>query len=170
MRRNVWLEINASPERLDLTAPLVRAAKARGREVHHLDRRASSQASGQHALRRHHGAARMARGRRHSEYAAAGRSSRRRSKPNETNLFHRSHTDTYFSRDRGPRASIPDGFEIKRAIVQHGGSAVMMPIDDARRILLVRQYRLPARQLPVGTAGRHAWTKAKRRCRPPSAS
>jgi DNA polymerase (family 10) len=29
-RRKVWLEINASPERLDLTASLIRAAKARG--------------------------------------------------------------------------------------------------------------------------------------------
>ena len=48
----------------------------------------------------------------------------------------------------------PDGFEIKRAIVQHGGSAVMMPIDERRRVLLVRQYRLPARrymwELPAG--------------------
>jgi len=48
----------------------------------------------------------------------------------------------------------PDGFKIKRAIVQHGGSAVMMPIDDRRRVLLVRQYRLPARrfmwELPAG--------------------
>jgi ADP-ribose pyrophosphatase len=41
----------------------------------------------------------------------------------------------------------PDGFEIRRAIVQHGGSAVMMPVDDDGRILLVRQYRLPARRL-----------------------
>jgi ADP-ribose pyrophosphatase len=52
------------------------------------------------------------------------------------------------------RALDPDGFEIKRAIVQHGGSAVMMPVDDRRRILLVRQYRLPARrylwELPAG--------------------
>ncbi len=40
----------------------------------------------------------------------------------------------------------PDGFEIKRAIVRHGGSAVIMPFDDKGRILLVRQYRLPARQ------------------------
>jgi len=48
----------------------------------------------------------------------------------------------------------PDGFEIKRAIVQHGGSAVVMPVDDKKRILLVRQYRLPARrylwELPAG--------------------
>lgn len=48
----------------------------------------------------------------------------------------------------------PDGFEIKRAIVQHGGSAVMMPVDKKKRILLVRQYRLPAQQylweLPAG--------------------
>lgn len=48
----------------------------------------------------------------------------------------------------------PDGFEIKRAIVQHPGSAVVMPVDDRKRVLLVRQYRLPARQylweLPAG--------------------
>src|SRR5215467_2766142 len=48
----------------------------------------------------------------------------------------------------------PSGFEIERAIVQHRGSAVMMAVDDRRRILLVRQYRLPARQylweLPAG--------------------
>ena len=49
----------------------------------------------------------------------------------------------------------PSGFEIQRAIVQHRGSAVVMPVDDKKRILLVRQYRLPARQylweLPAGT-------------------
>ena len=48
----------------------------------------------------------------------------------------------------------PSGFEIKRAIVQHRGSAVMMAVDDRKQILLVRQYRLPARQylweLPAG--------------------
>jgi ADP-ribose pyrophosphatase len=48
----------------------------------------------------------------------------------------------------------PDGFEIKRAIVQHEGSAVVMPVDDQNRVLLVRQYRLPAKQylweLPAG--------------------
>jgi ADP-ribose pyrophosphatase len=52
------------------------------------------------------------------------------------------------------KAFDPDGFQIKRAIVQHGGSAVMMPVDDKKRILLVRQYRLPARafmwELPAG--------------------
>jgi ADP-ribose pyrophosphatase len=52
------------------------------------------------------------------------------------------------------RAFDPEGFEIKRAIVQHGGSAVVMPVDDRRRVLLVRQYRLPARrymwELPAG--------------------
>lgn len=46
------------------------------------------------------------------------------------------------------------GFEIKRSIVRHAGSAVMIAVDDKRRILLVRQYRLPARthlwELPAG--------------------
>jgi ADP-ribose pyrophosphatase len=48
----------------------------------------------------------------------------------------------------------PGGFEIKRAIVQHEGSAVVMPVDERGRVLLVRQYRLPARrylwELPAG--------------------
>lgn len=48
----------------------------------------------------------------------------------------------------------PGGFEIKRAIVRHSGSAVMMPVDDDGGILLVRQYRLPANgflwEIPAG--------------------
>src|SRR6516225_11807249 len=46
------------------------------------------------------------------------------------------------------------GFEIKRSVVRHAGSAVMMAIDEKKRILLVRQYRLPADaylwELPAG--------------------
>jgi ADP-ribose pyrophosphatase len=45
-------------------------------------------------------------------------------------------------------------FEIKRSVVRHGGSAVMQAEDEKRRILLVRQYRLPAAkylwELPAG--------------------
>ncbi|GIU75865.1 MAG: ADP-ribose pyrophosphatase [Bryobacteraceae bacterium] len=48
----------------------------------------------------------------------------------------------------------PAGFEIRRAIVRHRGSAVMMARDRRGRLLLVRQYRLPARaylwELPAG--------------------
>jgi ADP-ribose pyrophosphatase len=48
----------------------------------------------------------------------------------------------------------PDGFKIKRAIVKHGGSAVVMPVDKKNRILLVKQYRLPVEdylwELPAG--------------------
>jgi len=48
----------------------------------------------------------------------------------------------------------PDGFEITRAIVKHGGSAVVMPVDDRNRVMLVKQYRLPTFQymweLPAG--------------------
>jgi ADP-ribose pyrophosphatase len=47
------------------------------------------------------------------------------------------------------------GFTIKRAIVRHRGSAVMMAVDEKKRILLVRQFRLPADQymweLPAGS-------------------
>jgi ADP-ribose pyrophosphatase len=51
-------------------------------------------------------------------------------------------------------AVAPDGFEIRRSIVRHGGSAVMLAVDARGRVLLVRQYRLPARdslwELPAG--------------------
>jgi ADP-ribose pyrophosphatase len=51
-------------------------------------------------------------------------------------------------------ADAKTGFKIKRSIVRHPGSAVMMAVDDHRRILLVRQYRLPAGhymwELPAG--------------------
>jgi ADP-ribose pyrophosphatase len=53
------------------------------------------------------------------------------------------------------KAVDPDGFEIERFIVHHRGSAVMMAVDDRKRILLVRQYRLPAQrrlwELPAGS-------------------
>jgi len=52
------------------------------------------------------------------------------------------------------RALAPDGFEIRREIVHHPGSAVMLAVDEKQRVLLVRQYRLPARrylwELPAG--------------------
>jgi len=45
-------------------------------------------------------------------------------------------------------------FQIKRSVVRHVGSAVMMAVDDRKRVLLVRQYRLPAAkylwELPAG--------------------
>ena len=41
------------------------------------------------------------------------------------------------------------GWKIERSVVRHAGSAVMMAVDDKDRILLVRQYRLPA--------GRYMW-------------
>ena len=50
--------------------------------------------------------------------------------------------------------AIDGDFEIKRSIVRHLGSAVMMPVDAKRRVLLVRQLRVPAGkrlwELPAG--------------------
>ena len=53
-------------------------------------------------------------------------------------------------------------------MVRHLGSAVMMPVDEKNRILLVRQYRLPAGrflwELPAGKIddGENALQAAKR--------
>jgi ADP-ribose pyrophosphatase len=51
-------------------------------------------------------------------------------------------------------ATDPGGFHIERSIVRHGGSAVMMAVDEKNRVLLVRQFRLPAGkelwELPAG--------------------
>jgi ADP-ribose pyrophosphatase len=60
------------------------------------------------------------------------------------------------------------GFHIKRSVVRHAGSAVMLAVDDKKRILLVRQYRLPADkylwELPAGKvdAGEKPLQAAKR--------
>jgi ADP-ribose diphosphatase len=65
-------------------------------------------------------------------------------------------------------ASDPTGFHIKRAIVRHPGSAVVMPVDDQGRILLVRQFRLPANkylwETPAGKIdpGENAFQAAQR--------
>ncbi|MGC4053939.1 MAG: hypothetical protein QM757_33045 [Paludibaculum sp.] len=73
--------------------------------------------------------------------------------------------DTPIFRVTMDHALDPDGFEIKRAIVQHDGSAVIMPVDEKGRVLLVRQYRLPARKyLWELSAGR--LDRARLRCRP----
>ncbi len=48
----------------------------------------------------------------------------------------------------------PGGVEVRRAVVRHGPSAVMIPVDEEGRVLLVRQFRLPAGraiwELPAG--------------------
>jgi ADP-ribose diphosphatase len=65
----------------------------------------------------------------------------------------------------------PDGFEIHRNIVRHPGSAVMMPVDEKRGVLLVQQFRLPAQQelweLPAGRLdpGEDSLEAAKRELR-----
>lgn len=66
------------------------------------------------------------------------------------------------------KASDKTGFEIKRSVVRHVGSAVMMAVDEKKRVLLVRQYRLPAEknlwELPAGKldAGEKPLQAAKR--------
>ncbi len=60
------------------------------------------------------------------------------------------------------------GWKMKRSVVRHHGSAVMMAVDAKNRVLLVRQYRLPANQflweLPAGKLdeGETALQAAKR--------
>ena len=49
----------------------------------------------------------------------------------------------------------PDGHETKFEIIEHGGSVVIIPIDENGNVLLVRQYRHAAGgdllELPAGT-------------------
>jgi ADP-ribose diphosphatase len=50
---------------------------------------------------------------------------------------------------------MPDGHEAKFDIVEHGGSVIILPIDDHGNLLFVRQYRhaagLDLLELPAGT-------------------
>ncbi len=65
-------------------------------------------------------------------------------------------------------ATDPSGFHIKRAIIRHPGSAVVVPVDERGRVLLVRQFRLPAKQylweIPAGKIdeGENAFEAAQR--------
>lgn len=62
----------------------------------------------------------------------------------------------------------PAGNKIRRIMVEHGGSTVVMPQDEEGRVCLVRQYRYPAGQymweLPAGVIdpGETALQAAKR--------
>ncbi len=42
----------------------------------------------------------------------------------------------------------PDGSHIKRELIRHGGSAVIVPLLDQDHFVLVHQYRVPVRALP----------------------
>ena len=56
------------------------------------------------------------------------------------------------------------GFEIKRSVVRHNGSAVMMAVDDKDRILLVRQMYRSARPRNIcGNFRRARWMTARSR-------
>ena len=60
------------------------------------------------------------------------------------------------------------GWKLKRNVVRHPGSAVMMAVDADNRVMLVKQYRLPADrylwELPAGKIdeGETAFEAAKR--------
>lgn len=62
----------------------------------------------------------------------------------------------------------PGGIEVRRLVVRHGPSAVMIPVDEKGRVLLVRQFRLPAGraiwELPAGrvNAGERPLQAARR--------
>ena len=155
VRRGVWLEINASPERLDLHGTLIRTAKAKGAkftistDAHH------PKHLGQHALRRGHGAPRMAGTGRHSEYARRRRvRARHPSQIMKITSSKQVYDCGLFRVTEDVAVDPKTKFEIKRSVVRHIGSAVMMAVDDKKRVLLVRQYRLPAEkylwELPAG--------------------
>jgi ADP-ribose pyrophosphatase len=56
---------------------------------------------------------------------------------------------------RRDHLKIPDGRETKFEIIEHGGSVVIIPIDEHENMLLVRQYRHATGgdllELPAGT-------------------
>ncbi len=49
----------------------------------------------------------------------------------------------------------PSGMEVEREVVRHPGAAVLLPVTDDRRVILVRQFRYAAREIllevPAGT-------------------
>ena len=151
----MWLEINASPERLDLHGPLIRAAKAKGArftistDAHHPKHLAGMRYGVVTARRGWLGPADIMNTLPADQFAAALQ--HKTMKITESNEVY---TCKLFSVTEDKAVDPKTGFEIKRSVVRHAGSAVMMAMDDKKRILLVRQYRLPADEymweLPAG--------------------
>ena len=136
-----------------LSAPLLQGGESARGEVRDFDGRASSEAFGEHAVRGGDGAAGMAGGGGHFEYDDGGEIRGGDRESMKMISSEEKYKNSLF-RVTEDVAVNPDGFEIRRAIVQHDGSAVMMAVDEQERVLLVRQYRLPARkyiwELPAG--------------------
>ncbi len=134
---------------------LIRAAKAKGckfvisTDAHHPKHLANMQ------LRRAHGAARLAGGGRYSEHALRRRI--REGYSNKMKLISSKEitqqSNFHVTQDH---ALDPDGFEIKRAIVQHRGSAVMMPVDEKKPHSSGAAISSACPSISVGTAGGHA--------------
>jgi 8-oxo-dGDP phosphatase len=64
---------------------------------------------------------------------------------------------------------MPDGSQAGREFIEHPGSVAVVALDEADRILLIRQYRHPAGallwEIPAGlrdVSGEPAWTTAER--------
>jgi ADP-ribose pyrophosphatase len=57
-------------------------------------------------------------------------------------------------RVRADRVTLPDGTQAEREVAEHTNSIAVVAVDDARRVLLIRQYRHPVGQylweLPAG--------------------
>ena len=156
VRRGVWLEINASPERLDLNGALIRTAKAKGArftistDAHHPKHLANMRYGVITARRGWLGPADIL-----NTLPADG--IRRRAFAKQIMKITSSrevYNCSLFRVTEDEAADPKTGFQIKRSVVRHAGSAVMMAVDEKKRILLVRQYRLPAAkylwELPAG--------------------
>ena len=156
VRRGVWLEINASPERLDLSARHGRARPKRegarftiSTDAHH-PKHLGNMRYGVITARRGWLAPADIMNTLPADAVRGGPSNT----DHENHFFARSLQVQPLPRDRGRGHRPKTGFDIKRSIVRHAGSAVMMAVDDKKRILLVRQFRLPAErylwELPAG--------------------
>ena len=50
---------------------------------------------------------------------------------------------------RRDRVALPDGSERDFAVVEHPGCAVVVPVDEAGRVLLIRQYRYATGEVTI---------------------
>ena len=48
---------------------------------------------------------------------------------------------------RRDRVQMPDGEQVDREVLEHPGAVAVLPLDDAGRVLMIRQYRHPVSRL-----------------------
>ncbi len=68
---------------------------------------------------------------------------------NEKQLTHKKHFSCFFMDLYEDKVELPNGKEGNRIYIEHPGAAAVMPLTTDHKILMIRQFRYPIRQVII---------------------